>query len=63
MIDHLGDLDVLDCDSRQICHRNLVFAASTDFGVPDHVAQFKNRSLFDLVIFHRIEALTVIDTL
>ena len=63
LIDHLGDLDVLDRDSCQVRHRYLVLAGSTDFGVLDHVAQFKNGTLFDPVIFHRMKALTVIDTL
>ena len=38
MIDHLGDLDVLDCDTRQIRHCNLVIAGSTEFGILDYVA-------------------------
>ena len=63
MIDHLGDLNVLDCDTSQIRHRNLVFAGSTESGVLDHVTQFKNGTLFDHTIFHRLKALTVIDTL
>ena len=53
LVDHAG----------QVRHRDLIFAGSTEFGILDHVAQFKNGTLFDLIVFHRMEALTVIDTL
>jgi hypothetical protein len=63
IIDHPGDLDILDCDSGQIHDRNLVLAGAADRGIPDHVAQFKNGTLFDLSGLHRIKTLTVIDAL
>ena len=50
MVDHLGDLDVLDCDPGQIRHRDLVLVDPTEFRILDHVTQFKNGILFNLVI-------------
>jgi len=62
-VDHLGDLNALDRNSCKIHNRDLVLSSSTDCGVLDQVAQFKNGTLFNVPSLNRTKTLAVINTL
>ncbi len=62
-VDHLGDLNVLDCDAGQICYRDLVVAGSSHRGVLDHLAQLDNGSFLVQSPLDVMKSLAVFATL
>ena len=60
---HLGDLDILNRNARQVSHRNLIFVRPALLRILYDIAEFENGIFFDLTFPHCKETFAVIDAL